>query len=139
MKKIVMTKAWQIARKGFSKFGGKIKDYFAEALRMAWAIVLKGMKSKIGFCELPKGINGSCYFVINDDKGIQVSLLSKEKSWRGKEYIKRNPIERYRTGKNKLTGAPIRMYHYAKNCGDIEIRLNDEVIVIENHIDPKWL
>lgn len=33
----VMTRAWEIARKGQENFGGGIKQYFAEALRMAWA------------------------------------------------------------------------------------------------------
>ena len=39
----VMRKAWEIAREGQKKFGGKVKEYFAEALRMAWRIV-KGME-----------------------------------------------------------------------------------------------
>lgn len=40
----VMKKAWEIARKGVKKFGGKVKEYFAEALRMAWVIVKKCME-----------------------------------------------------------------------------------------------
>lgn len=35
----VMTTAWEIAKDGAAKFGGKVKEYFGEALRMAWAIV----------------------------------------------------------------------------------------------------
>lgn len=35
--KNVMTKAWKIAREGAARFGGKVKEYFAEALKMAWA------------------------------------------------------------------------------------------------------
>lgn len=34
-----MTKAWEIARKGAKQFGGSVKQYFGEALKMAWAIV----------------------------------------------------------------------------------------------------
>ncbi|MGC4375943.1 hypothetical protein WD019_03225 [Fictibacillus sp. Mic-4] len=37
----VMKRAWEIARKGVERFGGKVKEYFAEALRMAWAEVKK--------------------------------------------------------------------------------------------------
>lgn len=37
-KAIVMTNAWEIAREGVKKFGGKVKEYFAEALRIAWGI-----------------------------------------------------------------------------------------------------
>lgn len=35
MKK-VMVRAWEIARKAVVKFGGKVKEYFAQALAMAW-------------------------------------------------------------------------------------------------------
>ena len=35
--KVVMKRAWEIAREGVAKFGGKVKEYFAEALKMAWA------------------------------------------------------------------------------------------------------
>ena len=37
--KNVMTIAWEIAKKGATKFGGKVKEYFAQALKMAWGIV----------------------------------------------------------------------------------------------------
>lgn len=37
MKKHVMTKAWEIAKTGAKRFGGNAKEYFAAALRMAWA------------------------------------------------------------------------------------------------------
>ncbi|EJR51715.1 hypothetical protein IIO_06174 [Bacillus cereus VD115] len=40
----VMKKAWKIARKGQKQFGGKVKEYFAQALKMAWSIVKNGMK-----------------------------------------------------------------------------------------------
>src|SRR5690625_6090267 len=38
----VMTKAWEIARKGVKKFGGKAIEYISESLRIAWALVKKG-------------------------------------------------------------------------------------------------
>lgn len=34
-----MTRAWEIAKEGVKKFGGKVKEYFAQALVMAWAEV----------------------------------------------------------------------------------------------------
>jgi len=33
----VMRRAWDIARKAVETFGGAVKSYIAEALRMAWA------------------------------------------------------------------------------------------------------
>lgn len=37
----IMTTAWEIARKGAAKFGGSVKSYFAQALKMAWALSRK--------------------------------------------------------------------------------------------------
>lgn len=42
--KNVMTRAWEIAREGVQKFGGRIKEYFAQALVMAWAEIKKGVE-----------------------------------------------------------------------------------------------
>lgn len=35
--KNVMVRAWEIARRAVVRFGGKVKEYFAQALAMAWA------------------------------------------------------------------------------------------------------
>ena len=35
--RIVMVRAWAIARDAANKFGGKVKEYFQQALIMAWA------------------------------------------------------------------------------------------------------
>lgn len=50
MQKQVMIKAWEIAKEGVKKFGGKVKEYFAEALKLAWTIVKNeiGAVGKIG-------------------------------------------------------------------------------------------
>lgn len=37
--KNVMTIAWEIARKGVEKFGGKVKEFFSAALKTAWKII----------------------------------------------------------------------------------------------------
>lgn len=62
MKK-VMVRAWEIARQGVKKFGGKAIEYLAEALRMAWAefkmavanergnIQLKGTEKQIAWAK----------------------------------------------------------------------------------------
>ncbi|EMA6344833.1 hypothetical protein U3450_003889 [Bacillus cytotoxicus] len=42
MRNNVMAKAWEIAKQGVKKFGGKVKEYFAIALKMAWAQVKGG-------------------------------------------------------------------------------------------------
>ena len=46
MKK-VMVRAWEIARAAVVKFGGKVKEFFAEALKMAWAEVKESKIEKV--------------------------------------------------------------------------------------------
>lgn len=36
MKKNIMKRAWEIARQGQKNFGGSVKMYFSESLKMAW-------------------------------------------------------------------------------------------------------
>lgn len=36
--KMIMANAWEIARRGQRKFGGNVKDYFAEALKISWKL-----------------------------------------------------------------------------------------------------
>ena len=35
--KNIMTRAWEIAREAVANFGGKVREYIAEAMKMAWA------------------------------------------------------------------------------------------------------
>ncbi len=136
--KNVMTKAWEIARKGAADFGGKASEYIAEALRMAWDIVKKAMdKIEIGFQDLGNK-NETRWFVTNDIDGLRVSFLTAETNpYNGKEYMKSHPINDYQTGVNNKTGQEIRMYNVRMNCGDIEIKLNDQTEVMKNSYDAK--
>lgn len=65
-KKELMKNAWSIAREGQKNFGGKVSEYFAEALKMAWAEAKKGLdiealESK-GFNRWTKGNFDRLYF-----------------------------------------------------------------------------
>lgn len=40
--KNVMVRAWEIAKAAVVNFGGKVTEYFAAALKQAWALVKKG-------------------------------------------------------------------------------------------------
>lgn len=44
MMKQVMKRAWELARAGATKFGGKVKEYFASSLSIAWSEVKKSVK-----------------------------------------------------------------------------------------------
>lgn len=37
-KSVIMKNAWTIAKEGATKFGGKVVEYFAEALKEAWKL-----------------------------------------------------------------------------------------------------
>lgn len=73
--KNVMTIAWEIAKKGAAKFGGAVKSYFAQALKMAWAqikevsvksqIVLAGKKGDSLFVAIPTAVEVTVTNVFN--------------------------------------------------------------------------
>jgi hypothetical protein len=46
MKKQIMKQAWKIARKGQATFGCKVREYFSEALKIAWAEARHGGSMK---------------------------------------------------------------------------------------------
>lgn len=46
--KLIMKNAWEIARRGQKKYGGKISEYFVEALKISWALYKKEKARKGG-------------------------------------------------------------------------------------------
>lgn len=52
----VMSRAWEIAKEAVTKFGGSSKEYFAEALKMAWAEKKQGPKTIAEIAEKFEGI-----------------------------------------------------------------------------------
>lgn len=46
MKAQVMKRAWSIAKISVKRFGGKVKEYFAQALKMAWSEITGKEKAK---------------------------------------------------------------------------------------------
>lgn len=65
-KKEIMSNAWKIAKEGQKAFGGKVSEYFAEALKMAWAqaknsIDIEALEKK-GFNRWTKGEMDRMYF-----------------------------------------------------------------------------
>lgn len=67
-KKKIMVSAWNIARQGQKEFGGKVSEYFAQALKMAWAQAKNGLDIKAlekkGFNRWSKGDMDRLYFNI---------------------------------------------------------------------------
>lgn len=95
--KNVMVRAWEIAKEAAVKFGGKVKEYFAQALSMAWAEA-KNIAQTVGFSVYGTQ-DTAFYFVVN--AGVKVSRVYKG------SVSNMAPI---RTGKNKETGKSIEMY-----------------------------
>ncbi|GAB6931609.1 hypothetical protein JCM10914A_55920 [Paenibacillus sp. JCM 10914] len=47
--KNVMVRAWEIAKAAVTRFGGKVKEYFAQALAMAWRETKAPVKRSVEF------------------------------------------------------------------------------------------
>ncbi|MGO1442601.1 MAG: hypothetical protein ACTHWD_00210 [Lactobacillus delbrueckii] len=75
-KKEIMKNAWRIAREGQKAFGGKVREYFAQALKMAWAqakstIDIEALEKK-GFRRWTKGDMDRLYFNIEKSGHMEV-------------------------------------------------------------------
>lgn len=88
--KNVMAKAWEIARKGQKNFGGKVKEYIAQALRMAWAlnkkggVEMKGSEKQIAWAEdIKKHMHRQM-------DSLQTNLLNDHKDDKTRKFIVRS-------------------------------------------------
>jgi hypothetical protein len=116
MMKNVMVRAWEIARAAVVKFGGKVKEYFAAALRQAWSEARNA--KQFGFMVISK-VNGMMYFAV---EGAEVAAYDKEFSNRtGKPYMKRHIFSPRQTGVNKTTGCPAQIYSISLGTNELEI------------------
>lgn len=75
-KKEIMVNAWKIAREGQKAFGGKVREYFAEALKMAWAQAKNGLDiealEKKGFNRWTKGDMDRLYFSLEKSGALEL-------------------------------------------------------------------
>ncbi len=105
----VMSRAWEIAREGQKKFGGKVSEYFVIALKMAWqeakqpkfvkVTVMVGYKS----CYLAKVVGRHPKYKL-DRQFLKAD--EKERSYSGKTgydfyYIEENGIYEKKSGDNR--------------------------------------
>lgn len=72
----IMKNAWKIAREGQKTFGGKVSEYFAESLKMAWAqaksaIDIDALEKK-GFSRWTRGDMDRLYFNIQNSGHMEV-------------------------------------------------------------------
>lgn len=85
----VMKQAWAIARTGQKNFGGKVSEYFAEALRMAWRIVKnlqnkeeKNMKELVGSEKQVQWAEDIRKLVVEHVEDVRIAIESALKSKR---------------------------------------------------------
>lgn len=75
-KKEIMVNAWRIAREGQKAFGGKVREYVAQALKMAWAQAKGGINidalEQKGFSRWSKGNMDRLYFNIQKSGHMDV-------------------------------------------------------------------
>jgi hypothetical protein len=53
--KQIMKRAWEIAKKGQKRFGGKVKEYFAASLKLAWKEAKQTKKVTLEIRHQPSG------------------------------------------------------------------------------------
>jgi len=122
----VMKRAWEIAKAGQQKFGGKVKEYFAESLKLAWKLV-KGVASKVaenfGFAKVTER-NGIAYFALDEIEGLEVNLLTEGFNLNGQKVLKRNAIRDFQQAYNKKENKTVRIYNCAVCDTKLEIKTN---------------
>lgn len=122
--KNVMVRAWEIAKEAVVKFGGKVKEYFAQALIMAWEEVKRGVTERFGFTVIQK-VNGIMVFAVNNIGSLEVSYLGWKFNLRGEKVTTRTTMG-YKTGTEKETGRNCRVYS-SNMTNVIELKVGDKV------------
>lgn len=111
MKKQIMKRAWEIAKEGQKKFGGKVKEYFAIALKFAWKEVkaaeagtakaqLKGTPKQVAWAEAIRQ-NVISYIEICFEKGLEWYEAREGENERIAQ-TKKEGIEQFKEIKNML-------------------------------------
>lgn len=113
--KQVMVRAWEIAKEAVVKFGGKVREYLAAALRQAWAETKRA--KQFGFVVIQK-INGTLYF--GADANVEIAYYTKDVNRLGKEYNKRHVLTPVRTGTNKATGKAAHIYQVSLGVDELD-------------------
>lgn len=90
--KNVMTIAWEIAKEAVAKFGGKVKEYFAQSLKIAWATI----KSEVGSVG-PNSVEIELSEGSRNHKTWVAKLTGKDTKWGFKrEFIDARTSDEYR-------------------------------------------
>lgn len=129
--KNVMVRAWEIAKKGQEKFGGKVSEYFAEALKMAWAEVKQDSKPE--FTGSPKQIKWANNVYPGVIKMLDELVAEVEEYAKRKSEATQNAFNKYVELANKMkqetkAGFWIDRFGYAKTHNDVAYCVNQYVL-----------
>lgn len=119
-----MKKAWEIAKAGQQKFGGKVKEYFAESLKLAWKLAkttVNKISENFGFAKVAEQ-NGNIYFALDEIEDMKVNLLSDGFNLKGEKVIKRKEIKNYQEAVNNKLNKKVRIYSAALGRTKLEIK-----------------
>ena len=127
----IMKRAWEIARKGQEKFGGKVSEYLSESLKIAWAEVAQDNKPKfVGSEKQVKWANDIYPKVVNmvDELIAEVEEYAERKS-----EATQNAFNRYVELVNEMkqetkAGFWIDRFGYAKTHNDVAYWVNQYVL-----------
>ncbi|AHD06421.1 hypothetical protein [Paenibacillus larvae] len=124
----VMKKAWEIAKAAVKKFGGKVKEYFAEALRMAWAEIKKVSATSVedlGFVYM--GLKQDLHRFIVDAGVVVHQIYVRKNIHQGTTSDVKEVLEPVASGKNNKTGADANFYWFdVCSAYEYEITKNGE-------------
>ncbi|MGO4952053.1 hypothetical protein [Paenibacillus sp. DRB1-1] len=110
----VMTRAWEIAKTAKVKFGGKVKEYFSQALVIAWKEAKNAMKEVAHFGFMVAGKNEThTMFALEEREGLHVYPAWNN---RNAEYELK-----YQKGLNKQTGKAVRFYTVGNFKTELEV------------------
>lgn len=126
-----MKRAWEIAREGYEKFGGKVSEYFAEALKMAWAEAKQASKPEfIGSEKQVKWVNDIYPKVVNM---VNELIAEVEEYANRKSEATQNAFNRYvelvsEMKQETKAGFWIDRFGYAKTHNDVAYWVNKYVL-----------
>lgn len=123
--KNVMVRAWEIAKGAVVKFGGSVKQYFAQALAMAWKEVKETIVPE-HFGLVKAGENSGMFlFAVLDIEGLSVT-----------DALNPNKGElKYGTGTHNATGKAVRFYSVIKERKKIKFALNGKEETLFVNVD----
>lgn len=91
--KQVMVRAWALAKRGQKQFGGKVSEYLAEAMKIAWAIVKNMKEDAQEKVEATLNQYKDVFYEMFIGKGINVNMNVWCKHGKNRLYINDSFIE----------------------------------------------